>query len=127
MIFFFQSLTKSCKANVISIDTPAKTICSVESGMSGLMLSDATIKKFGGNSSEKFSLSLSVTIESVKNKSAKLEDSKPPPTKRSKLFTPKVLDEEKEKQVYECDKCPNPRKFTRKDYYLIHLSNVHDD
>ena len=58
---------------------------------------------------------------------SEIEESNPPPTKKRKLFTPKVLDEEKENQVYECDKCPNPKKFYRKDAYDRHLSNVHDD
>ena len=57
-----------------------------------------------------------------------VEESNPPPTKRRshKLYTPNVLDEEKENQGYECDKCPNPKKFFRKDAYDRHLANVHD-
>ena len=71
----FQSKSKSCKGNVISIDTPWKTICSEESGMAGLVLSDATIfKQLGGttvDANEKFKLPFSVTIESEKNNSNK--------------------------------------------------------
>ena len=63
---FLQSESKSCKANVISIDTPPKTICSMESGMAGLILPDSVIKKYGGSLSdvnENFQLQYGVNIE----------------------------------------------------------------
>ena len=73
--YFFQSQSKSCKGNVISIDTPWKTICSEESALAGLILSDAVIKQFTGslgdagkkNSGPPFT----VKIESNKNGSTK--------------------------------------------------------
>ena len=74
--FLFQTLTKSCKANVISIDTPVKTICSLESGKAGLVLPDAIMKEFAfgdtlDEAHEKFKLPFSITIQSKKNNSAK--------------------------------------------------------
>ena len=58
------------KANVISIDIPWKTICSLQSdNMAGLIIPDSLIKKFGGNvynGNEKFQLPYSIKIEPVK-------------------------------------------------------------
>lgn len=68
----FQSQKISCTRNVISIDTPSKTICSEESGLAGLILPDAIIKKFGGSlgdANEKMKLPFSITIESEENNS----------------------------------------------------------
>ena len=64
------SKSKSCKGNVISIDTPWKTICSEESGVAGLVLSDATLKQLAGTTftdvNEKVQLPYSLIIESEK-------------------------------------------------------------
>ena len=71
---FFQTQSRSSSGNVISIDTPWKTVCSVESGMAALIIPDALIKKFGGSlgeANEKFQLSYTITIESEKNTSMK--------------------------------------------------------
>ena len=68
-IYLFQAYYRTGGVNVISIDTPWKTICSVESGMAGLIIPDADIKKYGGslgNANEKIELKYSIIIESVK-------------------------------------------------------------
>ena len=72
MIFIFQTESQSCKRNVISIDTPWKTICSEKSSMAGLILSDAVVKTFAGNMvDESFRLPYSISIESVKSVATK--------------------------------------------------------
>ena len=72
MIFIFQTESQSCKRNVISIDTPWKTICSEKSSMAGLILSDAVVKTFAGDIiNETFILPYSISIESVKSVSTK--------------------------------------------------------
>ena len=71
---FFQVHYRTGKANVVSIDTPWKTICSAKSGMAGLIMPDDLIKKYGGKlcvANEKFKLPYSLTIESVKSNSLK--------------------------------------------------------
>ena len=72
----FQSKNKSCKENVISIETPWNTICTEKSEVAGLILPDATIKRFGGSSlgddiNEYIKLPYSIKIESGENNSAK--------------------------------------------------------
>ena len=63
----FQSQSMSGKGNVISIVTPWKTICSEESAMAGLILTDGIFKQFGGNVGAPFI----VTIQNDKNSSTK--------------------------------------------------------
>ena len=75
--FNFQNESQSCKRNVISVDTPWKTICSEKSSMAGLILSDAVIKTFVGDIvNEIFRLPYSITIESVKKflQNAKIQE-----------------------------------------------------
>ena len=63
-----QAHYKRFKGNVISIDTPWKTICSVESAKPALIIPKALIKQFGGSlcdSNETFQLPYSLTIEAT--------------------------------------------------------------
>ena len=68
----FQVHYRTGKGNVISIDTPWKTSCSVESAKPALIIPKALIKQFGGslcNSNEAFKLPYSLTIEAAQKSS----------------------------------------------------------
>ena len=73
IILIFQSENVSCKRKVISIDTPWKDICSMESAMA-MAIPDAVMKSFMGsvgNANEGIEIPYTVKIESVQNNSTK--------------------------------------------------------